>query len=64
MFCVDACFCFKRRQVSNYKLDPELAPGWAYLVEWEPYRSYLYNFTDQQEVHKYFIFVLVYYHSK
>ena len=49
-FGIDACFRFKRRQVSNYEKDPELGPGFAYLVAWAPYRDYLLGFTDQQEV--------------
>lgn len=49
-FGIDACFRFKRRQVSSYEKDPELGPGYAYLVAWEPYREYLRGFTDQQEV--------------
>ena len=51
MFGVDACFQFKRRQISNYEKDPELGPGYVYLVAWEPYREYLCRFTDQEEVH-------------
>jgi hypothetical protein len=49
-FGIDACFRFKRRQISSYEKDPELGPGYAYLVAWEPYRQYLRRFTDQQEV--------------
>jgi len=50
MFGIDACFRFKRRQVSSYEKDPELGPGYAYLVVWEPYRKYLRRFTNQTEV--------------
>lgn len=50
LFCIDACFRFKRTLVSNYRVDPEMGPGWAYMVEWEPYRRYLRHFTDQVEV--------------
>ena len=50
MFGVDACFRFKRRQVSSYEKDPELGPGYAYLVAWEPYHEYLRHFTNQTEV--------------
>ena len=49
-FGIDACFRFKRRQVSNYEKDPELGPGYAYLVAWDSYSEYLRRFTDQQEV--------------
>jgi len=49
-FGIDACFRFKRRQVSSYERDPELGPGFAYLVAWDPYREYLLGFTNQQEV--------------
>ena len=31
-FGINACFHFKRRQVSNYEKDSELGPGYAYLV--------------------------------
>ena len=50
MFGIDACFRFKRRQISSYEKDPELGPGFAYIVAWEPYRKYLRQFTDQAEV--------------
>lgn len=49
-FGIDACFRFKRRQVSSYEKDPELGPGYAYLVAWEPYSEYLRQFTNQEEV--------------
>ena len=49
-FGIDACFRFKRRQVSNYEKDPELGPGYAYLVAWDPYSEYLRRFTNQAEV--------------
>ena len=49
-FGVDACFCFKRRQISSYDKDPELGPGYAYLVGWNSYNEYLRCFTDQNEV--------------
>ena len=49
-FGIDACFRFKRRQISDYEKDPELGPGFAYLVAWEPYREHLLRFTDQEEV--------------
>lgn len=52
MFGIDACFRFKRRQISSYKKDPELGPGYAYVVAWEPYREYLRRFTDQTEVRR------------
>lgn len=50
MFGIDACFWFKRRQVSNYEKDPELGPGFAYLVAWDSYSEYLHRFTNQEEV--------------
>ena len=49
-FGIDACFRFKRRQISSYEKDPELGPGYAYLVAWEPYSEYLRRFTNQEEV--------------
>jgi len=49
-FGVDACFRFKRRQISSYEKDPELGPGYAYLVAWDSYSEYLRHFTNQQEV--------------
>ena len=51
-FGIDACFRFKRRQVSSYERDPELGPGYAYLVAWGPYSEYLRGFTNQEEVHR------------
>lgn len=50
-FGIDACFRFKRREVSSYERDPELGPGYAYLVTWDSYREYLCCFTNQEEVH-------------
>lgn len=49
-FGIDACFRFKRRQISNYGKDPELGPGYSYLVAWGSYSEYLRRFTDQDEV--------------
>ena len=49
-FGIDACFRFKRRQVSSYEKDPELGPGFAYVVAWEPYHQYLLDHADQSEV--------------
>lgn len=49
-FGIDACFRFKRRQVSSYQKDPELGPGYSYLVAWDSYSEYLARFADQQEV--------------
>lgn len=51
-FGIDACFRFKRRQVSNYERDPALGPGYAYLVEWNAYKEYLDRFPDQKEVRR------------
>ena len=48
-FGVNACFRFKQRQISSYKKDPELGPGYAYLVAWDSYSEYLRCFTNQQE---------------
>ncbi|KAF9782642.1 hypothetical protein BJ322DRAFT_1022239 [Thelephora terrestris] len=49
-FGIDACFRFKRRQISSYEKDPELGPGYAYLVAWDAYSEYLRRFTDQREM--------------
>ena len=49
-FGVDACFRFKRRQISSYEKDPELGARYAYLVAWDSYREYLRPFTNQEEV--------------
>ena len=56
-FGIDACFCFKRRQISSYEKDPELGPGFAYVVTWGPYHEYLLKCANQSEV-CYFMFVL------
>ena len=50
MFGINACFWFKRRQVSSYKKDPELGPGYTYVVAWDSYCEYLRRFTNQEEV--------------
>ena len=47
---INACFRFKRRQVSSYERDPELGPGYAYLVAWDAYNKYLSRFPNQEEV--------------
>ncbi|KAJ7468406.1 hypothetical protein B0H11DRAFT_1732318 [Mycena galericulata] len=47
---LDACFRLKRRLVSSELKDPDLGPGWAYMVETEPYRAYLRGVTDQKEM--------------
>ncbi|KAJ7053250.1 hypothetical protein C8F01DRAFT_1260914 [Mycena amicta] len=47
---IDACFRLKRRMISSWKKDPGLGTGWAYFVEWEPYREYLLTVTDQKEM--------------
>ena len=49
-FGIDACFRFKRRQISSYEKDPELGPGLAYVVAWEPYREYLLSRTKEEDV--------------
>lgn len=49
-FGIDACFRFKRRQISSYEKDPELGPGFAYVVAWEPYNQYLLKHANQREV--------------
>ena len=49
-FGIDACFRFKRRQISSYEKDPELGPGFAYMVAWEPYHQYLLKHANQKEV--------------
>ncbi|KAJ7441787.1 hypothetical protein B0H11DRAFT_2251850 [Mycena galericulata] len=47
---LDACFRLKCRLVSSELKDPDLGPGWAYMVETEPYRAYLRGVTDQKEM--------------
>ncbi|KAJ7194873.1 hypothetical protein GGX14DRAFT_333182, partial [Mycena pura] len=47
---LDACFRLKRRMVSSQLKDPGLGTGWAYMVEWAPYREYLLTVTDQEEM--------------
>ncbi|KAF7331582.1 CxC2 domain-containing protein [Mycena kentingensis (nom. inval.)] len=47
---LDACFRLKRRLVGSDLRDPGLGTGWAYFVEWEPYREYLLTVTDQKEI--------------
>ncbi|KAJ7216669.1 hypothetical protein GGX14DRAFT_359106 [Mycena pura] len=47
---LDACFRLKRRAVSNDVRDPGLGTGWAYMVEWMPYRQYLVSVSDQVEM--------------
>ncbi|KAF7308828.1 CxC2 domain-containing protein [Mycena kentingensis (nom. inval.)] len=47
---MDACFRLKRRLIGSDLRDPGLGTGFAYLVEWEPYRQYLKTITDQKEM--------------
>jgi hypothetical protein len=49
-FGIDACFRFKRRQISSYEKDPELGPGFAYVVAWEPYQQYLLSQAKEGDV--------------
>ena len=49
-FNIDACFRFKHRQISSYEKDPELGPGFAYVVAWESYQGYLEEHANQSEV--------------
>jgi hypothetical protein len=36
--------------ISSELKDPDLGPGWAYMVNIGPYREYLRGVTDQKEV--------------
>ncbi|KAJ6486565.1 hypothetical protein C8R47DRAFT_1216667 [Mycena vitilis] len=47
---LDACFRLKRRLVSSELKDPDLGPGWAYMLNTMPYREYLRGVTDQKEM--------------
>ncbi|KAF8137962.1 hypothetical protein K438DRAFT_1526094, partial [Mycena galopus ATCC 62051] len=47
---LDACFRLKRRLVSSKLKDPDLGPGWAYMVDTGPYRDYLRGVTKQNEM--------------
>ncbi|KAF7301158.1 CxC2 domain-containing protein [Mycena indigotica] len=47
---MDACFRLKRHAFSNEIRDPALGDGWAYMVEWGPYKEYLLQVGDQQEI--------------
>ncbi|KAJ6499732.1 hypothetical protein C8R47DRAFT_1175589 [Mycena vitilis] len=47
---LDACFRLKRRLISSELKDPDLGPGWAYLLNTMPYREYLRGVTDQKEM--------------
>ncbi|KAJ7839074.1 hypothetical protein B0H13DRAFT_1650401 [Mycena leptocephala] len=47
---MDACFQLKRRLISSELKDPDLGPGWAYMVETGPYREYLRGVMDQKEM--------------
>lgn len=51
-FGIDACFRFKRREISSYEKDPELGPGFAYVVAWGPYNQYLLKHANQSEVNR------------
>ncbi|THU88312.1 hypothetical protein K435DRAFT_575703, partial [Dendrothele bispora CBS 962.96] len=43
---IDACFCLKRRLVSNEFKDPGLGTGWTYFVEDPAFRGYLKTLVD------------------
>ncbi|KAF7321124.1 CxC2 domain-containing protein [Mycena chlorophos] len=47
---IDACFRLKRRLISNEVRDPGLGTGWAYMVEWEPYRQFILLHKNQKEM--------------
>ena len=55
MFGIDACFRFKRRQISSHAKDPELGPRFAYVVAWEPYNEYLLQRGNQNDVCEYLV---------
>ncbi|KAF7360092.1 CxC2 domain-containing protein [Mycena venus] len=47
---LDACFCLKRRLVSNELRDPGLGSGLAYMTENKEYREYLLTCMNQKEM--------------
>ncbi|KAJ6451209.1 hypothetical protein C8R47DRAFT_998609, partial [Mycena vitilis] len=47
---LDACFRLKRRLISSELKDPDMGPGWAYLLNTMPYRDYLRTVTNQKEM--------------
>lgn len=46
---IDANFRLKRKS-KNINDDPELAPGWAYMVEETRYQTHLENYVHEKEV--------------
>ena len=49
---LDANFRLRRRAISNEERDPALSSGWAYFVEDGPYREYLKDRVDDDEVNR------------
>ena len=47
---IDANFRLKRRAVSNDARDPGLMSGLGYFVADEPYRNYILQYADQEDV--------------
>ncbi|KAF7324213.1 CxC2 domain-containing protein [Mycena kentingensis (nom. inval.)] len=47
---LDACLRLKRRLMGSDLRDRGLGTGWAFFVEWEPYRAYLKTITSQKEM--------------
>ncbi|KAF7297874.1 C2H2-type domain-containing protein [Mycena chlorophos] len=47
---MDACFQLKRRLVASEARDPSLGPGFACMVDAPPYREFLRNSTNKQEM--------------
>ncbi|KAF7325925.1 CxC2 domain-containing protein [Mycena kentingensis (nom. inval.)] len=47
---LDACFRLKRRLISSDAKDPVFGPGWAYMVDPAPYKEYLAEITDQDDI--------------
>ncbi|KAJ7120481.1 hypothetical protein C8R43DRAFT_1136866 [Mycena crocata] len=47
---LDACFRLKRLMISSELRDPGLGTGLAYFTEQEPFRRFLLDVTDQEEM--------------
>lgn len=50
---IDANFRLKRRAISTYERDPALGSGWGFFVEGPPYREYVLQHADQEDVREF-----------
>ncbi|CAA7261923.1 unnamed protein product [Cyclocybe aegerita] len=64
LICMDANFRLKNQLVSDYSQDPVLGPGWAYMVQHEPYEENVLKQAEQQDISAAVFLLLLFSHFK